>query len=119
MLPWFFSLDHTNYARWLTVAHTDLQNLPKYSELYAEFEKGKFTVNKIGRSFSNMGKDQTHKQLNNIIKDDGGAVGLFDNSQAILQWAISGSNNQQNAQHRRRIKKEKQASWIKTQNLSN
>lgn len=91
MLPWFFSLDHTNYARWLTVYIEDIRAIEKNSSpLYTEFCDGKFTVNKTCRLFSSMGEDQAHEQHNKVIKDDGGAVGIFDNEQAVLQWAISG-----------------------------
>ena len=37
-----------------------------------------------------MGEDQAHEQHNKVIKESGGAVGIFDNDQAILEWAISG-----------------------------
>ena len=37
-----------------------------------------------------MGEDQAHEQHNKVIKEDGGAVGLFDNEHAVVQWAISG-----------------------------
>ena len=90
MLPWLFALDHTHYARWLTIVLNDLENIPQDSNLYKEFASGKFTVNKSGKKFSPIGVDQAHEQNNKIIKDGGGAVGIFDNEQAILQWALSG-----------------------------
>ena len=90
MLPWFFALDHINYSRWLTVAVADLRSLQKESDFFKEFSRGKFTVNKTGRLFSSMGEDQAHEQHNKIIKDDGGAVGLFDNAHAVAEWAVAG-----------------------------
>ena len=91
MLPWFFALDHTNYARWLTVYIDDIKEIKKNSSpLYTEFCKGKFTLNKTQRLFSSMGEYQAHEQHNKVIKESGGAVGIFDNDQAILEWAISG-----------------------------
>ena len=68
MLPWFFALDHTNYARWLTVFIDDLRNLPEDGILYTEFSNGKFMVNKTQRLFSSMEEDQAHEQHNKIIK---------------------------------------------------
>ena len=38
-----------------------------------------------------MGDDQAHKQHSKVIKEDGGCVGLFANTHAILEWAISSS----------------------------
>ena len=89
MMPWFFALDHTNYSRWVTVYINDILSLPCDSELYQKFIKGNFTVNKTGRNFSSMGEDQTHEQHNKVIKEDGGCVGLFANTHAILELAIS------------------------------
>ena len=95
MLPWFFSLDHTNYARWLTVYIEDIRAIEKNSSpLYTEFCDGKFTVNKTCRLFSSMGEDQAHEQHNKVIKDDGGAVGIFDNEQAVLMGYIRACNQQ-------------------------
>ena len=59
------------------------------SDIYREFVKGKFTVNKTIRKFSAMGKDQAHEQHNKIIKEDGGSVGLFDNYHVTLEWSLS------------------------------
>ena len=49
-----------------------------------------FTIQKSNRTFSSIGIDQAHEQNNKIVKIDGGAVGLFDNEQAILEWTITG-----------------------------
>ena len=90
MMPWFFALDHINYARWMTVAINDYRSLDSESSLYKEFVKGKFTVSKTQRKFSAIGEDQAHEQNNKVVKEDGGAVGLFDNKKAIMEWAIAG-----------------------------
>ena len=76
MMPWFFALGHINYSRWMTV-------------ICKEFLRGKFTVSKTGRKFSAMGDDQAHEQHNKVIKEDGGGVGLFDKSNAILEWTLT------------------------------
>ena len=38
-----------------------------------------------------MGEDQAHEQNNKCIKIDGGAIGLFDNANALAEWAMTGS----------------------------
>ena len=48
------------------------------------------SVNKTSRLFSSMAEDQAHEQHNKLIKDDSGAVGIFDNNHAIPEWAIAG-----------------------------
>ena len=35
-----------------------------------------------------MGIDQAHEQNNNILKTDGGVIGIFDNRAALLKWVI-------------------------------
>ena len=91
MLPWFFALDHTQYARWMSVLVQDLLCLEmKQSEMYAALVKGYFTVRKNSRVFSNMGIDQAHEQNNKILKNDGGVIGILDNQSALLKWAIAG-----------------------------
>ena len=50
---------------------------------------GNFTVNKTGRTFSNISIDQAHEQNNACVKD-GGAVGLTQNPAALRRWMVSG-----------------------------
>ncbi|PIK61748.1 hypothetical protein BSL78_01302 [Apostichopus japonicus] len=43
--PWFFSLDHTTYARWMSVHVRDMTSLSRtHPDIAAEFNKGNFTV---------------------------------------------------------------------------
>ena len=82
--PWFFALDHSNYARWIPIHLQDIVTLgDKHPCLYHEFLHGIFTVIKTGRIFSNIAIDQAHEQNNAIVKDDGGAVGLTQNPAAL------------------------------------
>ena len=47
IVPWMFSLDHHNYARWLPVYINEQTALQQHHpQLYEEFMKGKFTVQK-------------------------------------------------------------------------
>ena len=52
IVPWVFALDHTHYARWITVHLRDMVSL-KYlhPEIYAEFVKGNFVVKKSQHVF--------------------------------------------------------------------
>ena len=77
LAPWFFSLDHTNYARWFPVHIRDILNLEKaHPEVALELNKGNFTVHKTGWVFSSIALDHSHEQNNAAVKSDGGAVGL-------------------------------------------
>ena len=91
LLPWFFALDQTNYARWLSVHIRDMLLLPKsHPYIYNKFECGFFTVAKSSRKFSSMSIDQAHEQLNALIKGDGGAVGLMSVDASLHRWTIAG-----------------------------
>ena len=91
LVPWFFSLDHTHYARWIPIHLRDMISLAvKHPSVYKEFKQGNFTVKKTGRAFSNIAIDQAHEQNNAHVKGDGGAVGLTQNPSALRRWMVSG-----------------------------
>ena len=91
LVPWFHSLDHTHYARWIPVHLRDMIALPmKHPGVAREFRAGNFTVRKTKNVFSSIPIDQAHEQNNALIKGDGGAVGLTDNPRALLHWMIAG-----------------------------
>ena len=91
LVPWFYALDHTNYARWIPVHLRDMAELPKkHPDIYREFSAGHFTVQKTKRVFSAIPIDQAHEQNNACVKGDGGAVGLTDNPSALRRWMVAG-----------------------------
>ena len=91
LTPWFFALDHTNYARWIPVHLRDMAELSsKHPAIVKEFNDGKFVVHKTPRVFSDIAIDQAHEQNNALIKGDGGAVGLTDNRSALQRWMVAG-----------------------------
>jgi hypothetical protein len=91
LTPWFFALDHINYSRWLTVHLKDLTSFPEINpSVFEEFSDGKFVIHKSQRSFSGIAIDHAHEQNNRCVKDDGGAIGLTENSTQLLRWMVSG-----------------------------
>lgn len=89
--PWFFALNHTNYARWLPVHIRDMVSLSiKHPEIEKEFKNGKFVLHKTKKVFSSIPLDQAHEQNNKCVKSDGGAVGLTENTSELLRWMVSG-----------------------------
>ena len=38
--------------------------------------------------------DQAHEQNNKLVKIDGGAIGILENQNALLKWAVAGPINQ-------------------------
>ena len=47
-------------------------------------------IHKTQRSFSEIAIDHAHEQNNQCVKDDGGTIGLTENSSQLLRWMISG-----------------------------
>ena len=54
------------------------------------FQKGYFTVKPTRRIFSNIGIDQAHEQSKQLVNIHGGIIGILENSNALLKWAVSG-----------------------------
>ena len=91
LVPWFFALNHTNYARWLPVHIRDMMTLAQIHPAVArEFEAGKFVVRKTCHSFSSLPIDQAHEQNNKRVNGDGGAVGLTQSTSQLLRWMVAG-----------------------------
>ena len=91
IVPWFFALGHTNYARWIPVHLRDMVFLhDKHPGVFAEFRKGNFVVKKTTHVFSGIAIDKAHGQNNASVNGDGGAVGLTENPAALRRWMVSG-----------------------------
>ena len=62
----------------------DLLNIYLCVRTFANvFLKVYFTVKKSKRKFSNIGTEQAIEQNNKLKKIDGGAIGLFDDKEAL------------------------------------
>ncbi len=89
--PWMFSLDHYNYARWLSVHIYSMVTLEDTDpDVYEQFTYSFFTAQKSNRKFSHIGLDHNHQQINAKIKGVGGAIGLTENDESLTKWLIAG-----------------------------
>ena len=62
IIPWFFALDHTHYAKWIPVHLRDMASLREHHPaIYAEFLKGNFATKGSRRAFSAIAIDQAHE----------------------------------------------------------
>ena len=57
LVPWFLSLDHINYARWIPVHIRDMKYLP--DSIKDEFQRF-WVVQKTSNAFSCIPIDQAH-----------------------------------------------------------
>jgi len=90
LAPWFFALDHHNYAQWIPIHIRDMESLP--TSILNELEElGHWVINKTSNRFSAIPIDQAHEQNNAVVKGSGGAVGYTENPVAFKKWMVSGS----------------------------
>uniref|UniRef100_H3APT8 Uncharacterized protein n=1 Tax=Latimeria chalumnae TaxID=7897 RepID=H3APT8_LATCH len=88
LMPWFFALDHVNYAHWLPVHIQDMVALKEtHRTVLDEFQKGNFVVQQSTHSFLLIALDQSHEQTNKYIKGEGG---LTENTAALRRWMVAG-----------------------------
>ena len=86
LVPWFFALDHHNYARWIPIHIQDMESLP--APILKEF--GHWVIRKTTNRFSAIPIDQAHEQNNEAVKGLWGAVGLTENPSVFRKWIVSG-----------------------------
>ena len=60
MLPWFFAYDRVNYARYLTIYWSEMNDLgTKHPSAYEELSRGEFAVQRsAGSAFAQVLVDQ-------------------------------------------------------------
>ena len=69
IMPWFFALNHTHYARWVCVHLNDKLALEEANqEVEKEFECGSFVVEKTKHKFSSLPIDHAHEQKKQVCK---------------------------------------------------
>lgn len=76
LCPWYFLLDHVNYARWLPIRDLKLL-LIRHPDIHAQFKAGNFTARKTHKKFSCMAQDQYHEQNNKLLKEYKTNLGLI------------------------------------------
>ena len=77
ILGWCFILDHSYYARLLSVHLRDMVNLQTtHPDVYDMFMKGFSMVNKTNNNFSMIGVDHNPEQKTKSIKKKGAHLSL-------------------------------------------
>ena len=90
LTPWFFSLNHTHYARWMSVHMRDMCSLDRtHPDVAREFHRSKFVMAKSQRKFSLIAIDHGHEQNNCVMKDEGGIIGLTQDADALFTMGSS------------------------------
>lgn len=88
MIPYFFSTDKTNYARWMPVYILEMVNSP--AEVISVFEEGQFSVYEVPGAFNGVWSDMgTEKTIIKHAKGEGGIVGFTRKSPALVRWILT------------------------------
>ena len=61
-----------------------------HPDIAREFKNGQFVMRKTKRRFSSIAIDQGHEQNNAVMKDDGGIIGITQDSAALTRWCLTG-----------------------------
>lgn len=91
MLPWVFSYDRINYARFLTYYTAIMQNLPEmHPGIYQQFEAGHFSVRRKRGRFNKIPFDQVVEQtINREQKCAGGIIGFSTSEGTVQRWSLT------------------------------
>ena len=88
---YFFALNHVHYARWTPVHIRDMIMLPEmHPEINRHFEEGRFTINKTGKRFSNIGLDHGQEQNIKHFKEHGGPLPFTHSPDQLLLYLVAG-----------------------------
>ena len=91
LVPLFFSMDRTNYSRWLPVYLCDMAMLEKdHPDVFREFQLGNHSVSRSDKPFSQVWTDMALEQSVNLdAKSNGGIVGISQREQALDRWFLT------------------------------
>ena len=91
MLPWMFSYDRPNYARFLTYYLVAMKKLPEtHPAIQREFEAGHFSVRRQPGRFNKIPSDQAIEQtINREQKCAGGIVGYSTSEGTVQRWVLT------------------------------
>ena len=87
LTPWFFALDHINYARWLPIHIRDMLSIS--GSILEDFKRC-WVLQKTQNIFSSMPLDQAHEQNNELLKGSGRVIGMTENLASLRRWIVAG-----------------------------
>ena len=91
LMPLINALDHHLYARTLPIYLRDMCTLEeRHPAIHKEFMEGNFVGQKSKRSGSTIALDQTYEQLINVLKGDGGIIGLSEDPSSLRLHQVAG-----------------------------
>jgi hypothetical protein len=91
MAPYFYSMDRTNYARWLPIYLADMKMLPStHPHVHEQFLNGNHSVSRSDHPFNQVWTDMALEQSINLdSKKRGGIIGITQKPGALERWFLT------------------------------
>lgn len=91
MIPHFFAMDRTNYARWMPIYLADMHKLEvRHPNVFKEFSAGNHSVSRSQQPFAECWTDMSLEQSFNLdSKSKGGIVGISRREDAVERWFLT------------------------------
>ena len=91
MLHHYFAMDRQNYARFLPVYLTDMQQLElTHPGVYNELDAGNHSISRSTQPFSQVSADMALEQSINVnSKSRGGVIGILQSLPALKRWLLT------------------------------
>ena len=90
-LPLIHAMDHHHYARALPIYLRDMCTLEeRHPAAHKEFWERNFVGQKSNRAASTIAFDQTYTHLIDILKGDGGVVGITEDPSSLCLHQVAG-----------------------------
>ena len=91
MIPHFFAMDRTNYARWMPIYLADMHKLEvRHPNVFKEFSAGNHSVSRSQQPFAEVWTDMALEQSINLdSKSKGGIVGISRREDAVERWFLT------------------------------
>ena len=88
MIPYFFSHDQLNYARYTPLYLATMMELQTTDQMTWNYLENNFSINKTGVPFCSIGSDHALEQENKLLKVNGGVVGLTQKHAALHRFCL-------------------------------
>ena len=91
MIPHFFAMDRTNYARWMPIYLADMHMLEeRHPKVFHEFSAGNHSISRSQQPFAQVWTDMALEQSINLdSKSKGGIVGISRREDAVERWFLT------------------------------
>ena len=91
MIPHFFAMDRTNYARWMPIYLADMHMLEeRHPKVFHEFTAGNHSISRSQQPFAQVWTDMALEQSINLdSKSKGGIVGISRREDAVERWFLT------------------------------